>query len=433
MNTSIAIMAAGFGTRMKSKKSKVLHTISGFPMLYHIINEAKKISDDIHVILHHQSELIKEQMNKHFENITYVLQDHENFPGTGGAIKSVEPKYEKILVLNGDMPLLEASDMKEFFKEDAKVVMSCFRCSDPTGYGRVIMDTSNKVSKIVEHKDANKEELKVKSVNAGVYLFDTEFLKQNLPKLSNKNSQKEYYITDLVSIANEQNIEVKAVDINEETFMGVNSKYHLSQAEEIMQRRIKRRFMEAGVSMRLPETIYIESDVIIEGESILESGVSLLNGSKIINSHIKTNSVVEDSMLKNSEIGPMARVRPKSVLIDSKIGNFVEIKKSTLNGVKAGHLSYLGDSEIDSGTNIGCGTITCNYDGKAKYKTIIGKNVFVGSDSQLIAPVTIENDVIIASGTTVTKSVKKGSLAIARPKMKILDGFFYKFFGKNNA
>jgi bifunctional UDP-N-acetylglucosamine pyrophosphorylase/glucosamine-1-phosphate N-acetyltransferase len=161
--------------------------------------------------------------------------------------------------------------------------------------------------------------------------------------------------------------------------------------------------------------------------------VSLIKGAKIINSVVKTNSVVEDSMLKNSEIGPMARVRPKSVLIDSKIGNFVEIKKSTLNGVKAGHLSYLGDSEIDTGTNIGCGTITCNYDGKAKYKTIIGKNVFVGSDSQLVAPITIEDDVIIASGTTVTKSVKKGSLAIARTKMKILDGFFYKFFGKNDA
>jgi bifunctional UDP-N-acetylglucosamine pyrophosphorylase/glucosamine-1-phosphate N-acetyltransferase len=426
-------MAAGFGTRMKSKKPKVLHEISGFPMLHHIIKEAQLISDDIHVILHHQADLIQDKMNAHFEKITYVMQDHENFPGTGGAIMGVIPKYEKVLVLNGDMPLLEAVDMEAFFKEDAKVVMSSFTCKDPTGYGRVIMDEAHKVSKIVEHKDANQDELKVKNVNAGVYLFDTKFLKLNLPKLSNNNSQKEYYITDLVSMANEQNIEVKAVEINENTFMGVNSKYHLSIAELLMQNRIKRRFMEAGVAMRLPETIYIESDVVIEGECVLESGVSLIKGAKIINSTVKTNSIVEDSMLKNSEIGPMARVRPKSVLIDSKIGNFVEIKKSTLNGVKAGHLSYLGDSEIDTGTNIGCGTITCNYDGKEKYKTIIGKNVFVGSDSQLIAPVTIEDDVIIASGTTVTKSVKKGSLAIARPKMKIMDGFFYKFFGKNNA
>ncbi len=433
MRTSIAIMAAGFGTRMKSKKPKVLHEISGFPMLYHIIKEAQNISDDIHVILHHQADLIKELMNSHFKNITYVIQDHKNFPGTGGAIMSINPKYEKVLVLNGDMPLLEANDMKAFFNENAQVVMSTFTCSNPTGYGRVVMNNSHQVSKIVEHKDANDKELKINNVNAGVYLFSTEFLKNNLPKLSNDNSQKEYYITDLVSLANEQNIEVKAVQINEETFMGVNSKYHLSIAEELMQKRIKKRFMEKGVTMRLPETIFIHSDVEIEGECLLESGVSLLKGARIINSIIKTNSVVEDSMLKNSEIGPMARVRPKSVLIDSKIGNFVEIKKSTLNGVKAGHLSYLGDSEIDTGTNIGCGTITCNYDGKTKYKTIIGKNVFVGSDSQLIAPVTIEDDVIIASGTTVTKNIKKGSLAIARTKIKILDGFFYKFFGKNDA
>jgi bifunctional UDP-N-acetylglucosamine pyrophosphorylase/glucosamine-1-phosphate N-acetyltransferase len=433
MNTSIAIMAAGFGTRMKSKKPKVLHEISGFPMLHHIIKEAKKISDDIHVILHHKADLIQDTLNKHFKNITYVLQDHKNFPGTGGAIMSIKPKYKKVLVLNGDMPLLEANDMKAFFKENAKVVMSSFTCVDPTGYGRVIMDSKHSVSKIVEHKDANENELKIKNVNAGVYLFETKFLNENLLKLSNKNTQEEYYITDLVTIANRQNIEVKAIKVNEEIFMGVNSKYHLSIAEEIMQRRIKKRFMEAGVTMRLPETIYIESDVLIEGETTLDSGVSLLKGAKIINSYVKTNSVIEDSMLKNTEIGPMARIRPKSVLIDSKIGNFVEIKKSTLKGVKAGHLSYLGDSEIDSGTNIGCGTITCNYDGKAKYRTIIGKNVFVGSDSQLIAPITIEDDVIIASGTTVTTSVKKGSLAIARPKMKILDDFFYKFFGKDNA
>jgi len=430
MSVSIAIMAAGFGTRMKSKKPKVLHKISGFSMLHHIIKESQKISNDIHVILYHQADLVKQEMNKHFKDLTYIIQDYDNFPGTGGAIMSVEPKYEKVLVLNGDMPLLEADDMKAFFNEDAKVIMSSFFCENPTGYGRVIIDSKFNVQKIVEQKDANKQELEVKSVNAGVYLFNTQFLKENLLKLSNDNNQKEYYITDLVSIANKQNLSVKAVDVDEKTFMGVNSKYHLSIAEEHMQKRIKQRFMEAGVSMRLPETIYIESDVEIEGESILESGVSLLNGAKIINSHIKTNSVVEDSMLKDSDIGPMARIRPKSVLINTHIGNFVEVKKSTLNGVKAGHLSYLGDSEIDSGTNIGCGTITCNYDGKKKYKTIIGKNVFIGSDSQLIAPVTIEDDVIIASGTTVTKNVKKGSLAIARPKLKILDDFFYKFFGE---
>jgi bifunctional UDP-N-acetylglucosamine pyrophosphorylase/glucosamine-1-phosphate N-acetyltransferase len=215
--------------------------------------------------------------------------------------------------------------------------------------------------------------------------------------------------------------------------MGVNSKYHLAISEDLMQERIKQRFMENGVVMRLPNSIYIESDVIIEGECIIENGVSLLSGSKIINSHIKTNCIVENSILINSDIGPMARIRPDSHLEDTHIGNFVEVKKSTLKGVKAGHLSYLGDSIIDEGTNIGCGTITCNYDGKNKYKTIIGKNVFIGSDSQLIAPVIIEDDVIIASGTTVTKNIKKGSLAINRIPLKLIDGFFYKFFGKNDV
>jgi bifunctional UDP-N-acetylglucosamine pyrophosphorylase/glucosamine-1-phosphate N-acetyltransferase len=429
MQISIAIMAAGFGTRMKSTLPKVLHEISGFPMLYHIIKESKQITDDISVIIYHQAELIQQEMDKHFENITYIIQDHENYPGTGGAIMGIAPKYEKVLILNGDMPLLEANDINLLIQNEAKVVMSAFTCKNPTGYGRVITDTHDNVLKIVEEKDTNEEEKKVKSVNAGVYCFDTKFLQENLPKLSNNNKQKEYYITDLISLAKEQDIEVKAIEVDEDTFMGVNSKYHLATAEQLMQKRIKKRFMEAGVIMRLPETIYIESDVIIEGESIIENGVSLLKGSHIINSHVKTNSVVAESMLKDSEIGPMARVRPKSVLINSKIGNFVEIKKSTLNGVKAGHLSYLGDSEIDEGTNIGCGTITCNYDGKGKYKTIIGKNVFVGSDTQLVAPITIEDDVLIASGTTVTKDIKKGSLAINRAPLKIVENFFYKFFG----
>ncbi len=425
MNISVAIMAAGLGTRMKSSIPKVLHTISGFEMLYHIIKEAKCISDDVHVILFHQAELIKEKMSLHFNDIHFILQDHANFPGTGGAIMGVEPKYDTLLVLNGDMPLLQAKDMQNFTHFQAEVVMSAFTCKDPFGYGRVIMDSNHSVTKIVEEKDASVEEKKVKTANAGVYLFKTSFLKENLPKLNNNNTQKEYYITDLVSLSND----VKAVLVDEETFMGVNSKHHLSIAETLMQERIKKDFMEKGVLMRLPQSIYIEADVKMEGECILENGVSLLKGTKLVSAHIKTNSVIEKSTIINSSIGPMARIRPDSLIENSHIGNFVEVKKSTLKGVKAGHLSYLGDASIDEGTNIGCGTITCNYDGKAKYKTIIGKNVFVGSDSQLVAPITISDDVMIASGTTVTKDIPKGSLAINRAPLKIVENFFYKFFG----
>jgi len=433
MDISIAIMAAGLGTRMKSKIPKVLHKLSGFEMLYHIIKEAQKISDDIYVILYHQSDLVKKEMNKYFKDIYYIIQDHENFPGTGGAIMSVNPKYDKLLVLNGDMPLLEDKDMMMFTKEKSSVVMSSFTCKDPGGYGRVVLDANQNVKKIVEEKDASEKEKDINLVNAGVYLFNTNFLKENLSKLTNNNQQKEFYITDLIKIANKNSINVKTIMVDKDTFMGVNSKYHLSLAEELMQKRIKKRFMKQGVLMRLPQTIYIESNVQIEGESIIENGVSLLGNTLISNSIIKTNSVVQNSVVQNSDIGPMARIRPESNITDTHIGNFVEVKKSTLKGVKAGHLSYLGDSEIDRGTNIGCGTITCNYDGKSKYKTIIGKNVFVGSDSQLVAPVTVEDDVIIASGTTVTKNIKKGSLAINREPLKMIDGFFYKFFGKDNG
>ena len=430
MNISVAIMAAGLGTRMKSSLPKVLHEISGFEMLYHIIKEAQTISDDIHVILYHQADVVQERMSRYFSNITYIIQDHKNYPGTGGALRGVTPRYDKLLVLSGDMPLVRACDMKHFLSCDADVVMSSFNAKDPFGYGRVIMDDAHNVQKIVEEKDASDVEKSVTAVNAGVYLFKRDFLLDNLDKLSNDNNQKEYYITDLVALANAQNKSVKALFIDEETFMGVNSKYHLSQAEEIMQKRIKRSFMEQGVLMCLPETIYIEADVQMSGECRLENGVTLLKGTVLENAHIKAHSVVEKSVIKNSDIGPMARIRPDSVIEDTHIGNFVEIKKSTLKGVKAGHLSYLGDASIDEGTNIGCGTITCNYDGKGKYKTIIGKNVFVGSDTQLVAPVTISDDVIIASGTTVTKDIPKGSLAINREPLKIVENFFYKFFNK---
>ena len=223
---------------------------------------------------------------------------------------------------------------------------------------------------------------------------------------------------------------MRPIVVKEENFKGVNSKLDLANAEVIHQNRIKEKFLQAGVIMRLPDTIYIEEGVLIEGESILENGVTLLGNSKIVNSHIKTNSVVEDSILENSDVGPMGRIRPLSIIKDTHIGNFVEVKKSTLTGVKAGHLSYLGDSTIDEGSNIGAGTITCNYDGINKYKTIIGKNVFVGSDTQLVAPVTIEDDVMIAAGSKITSDVKSGDLALSRTKQKTIPGFFYKFFNK---
>lgn len=434
MRPSIAIMAAGLGTRMKSETPKVLHKISGYSMLHHILKEAQTISDDIHVILFHHSEDIKEELLKKFAGLNFIIQDHINFPGTGGAIRGIKPKYNRLLVLSGDMPLLEANDM-QLLCEDTNydIVMGTFVAKNPQGYGRVIVDENLNVERVVEDKDATKEERKINIVNAGVYSFNTHFINKMLPKLKNDNAQKEYYITDLIGLANQYGNTVKAVLVDEETFMGVNSKVELASAETIMQNRIKSRLMRDGVIMRLPETIYIEAGVRFDGECILENGVTIVGKTHIQNSHIKANSIIESSIVVDSSVGPLARIRPHSVIKNSQIGNFVEVKKSTLTGVKANHLSYLGDAVIDEGTNIGCGVITCNYDGKDKHQTVIGKNVFVGSDSQFIAPINIENDVIIASGTTVTKNVSKGSLAISRAPFKIVDGFFYKFFEKDVA
>lgn len=428
-NISIIILAAGQGSRMKSTTPKVLHKISGKEMLYYSIKESQKLSNDIHVVLYHQASLVQETMEQYFSDINFCLQNHENYPGTGGAVMGINTKYTQTLVLNGDMPLIEATELKQLTIDslNSEVVMSVLELDDASGYGRVIIENKN-VKKIVEQKDCSVDELQVKTANAGIYCFNTEFLQNNLPKLLNNNAQKEYYITDLVEMAIEQNLKVKPVVVSEENFKGVNSKFDLSCAEVIHQNRIKKEFMNDGVIMKMPNTIYIESSVEIQGESLLENNVTLLGDTKIINSHIKTSSIVEDSIVEDSSIGPMARIRPASNIKDTHIGNFVEVKKSNLTGVKAGHLAYLGDSEIDEGTNIGAGTITCNYDGKRKYKTIIGKNVFIGSDTQLVAPVILEDNCMIGAGSTITKDVKSGELVITRAKAKTLKDYFYKFF-----
>ena len=294
-NKSIIILAAGAGTRMKSDTPKVLHKISGKPMLYYSIKEALKLSDDITVVLYHQAQRVQAEMEKYFSNINFIIQDHANFPGTGGAVMGIVPKYEEVLVLNGDMPLIQAEELKKF-DLDATIVMSVLELQSADGYGRVIIENGS-VKKIVEQKDATETELAITTANAGIYQFETKFLLENLPKLNNNNAQKEYYITDLVEMAINQGLVLKPITVNEENFKGVNSKVELADAEVIHQNRIKKEFLKAGVIMRLPDTIYIEEGVQIEGESIIENGVSLLGNSKIVNSHIKTNSVVEDSIV----------------------------------------------------------------------------------------------------------------------------------------
>jgi len=429
-NISIVILAAGKGSRMKSPKAKVLHTVCGKPMLYHIIKSSREISSDITVVISHQKEAVQKSINSYFDDINFCVQDTENFPGTGGAMKNISVKNEKVLVLNGDMPLITSNSLKGFLDNKSDILISIFDLQNQDGYGRVIIK-DDRVQKIVEQKDASEKELKVTTVNAGIYSFSKTVLDKYIPMLSNDNAQEEYYLTDVISMAKTDGIEITPLLVDEESFKGVNSKKDLSDSEEIMQTRIKTDLMNSGVIMQLPSTIYIEEGVTFEGECIVENGCRLSGKSLIVNSHVKAGSVIEDSIIKNSDIGPMAHIRPASHIEDSHIGNFVEVKKSSLKGVKAGHLSYIGDAQVGEGTNIGAGVITCNYDGIKKYQTFIGKNVFVGSDSQLVAPLHIEDDVMIAAGTTVTKGkIEKGSLAISRTKIQTIKEFYYKFFGK---
>ena len=426
-DVSVIVLAAGLGTRMKSQKAKVLFELCGEPMIIHILKKAYEISNDVSVILHYQFDEVKSSVLAHFPNAKIYKQDHEHFPGTAGGLKEVEIRGEKTLIICGDMPLVKSAELRKLCEGDAEVNLSVFSARDPFGYGRVIT-RGGEILKIVEQKDASEEEKAVKDANAGCYCFKSEALKRILPQIKPDNAQKEYYLTDAIKIAKDMGLKCAAVWVDEQSFMGINDKLALSIAENLMQNEIKENLMKQGVLMRLPQSIYIDSRAKFIGECELQENVSIIGPCVIESSLIKSGCVIEDSVVKNSDIGPMAHLRPKCEVIGTHIGNFVELKNAKVNKIKAGHLSYLGDCEIDEGSNIGCGTITCNYDGKKKYKTIIGKNVFIGSDTQLVAPVRIADDVIIAAGTTVTSDVPSGALAISRSKQINKDGFFHKFF-----
>ncbi|MEF3191168.1 MAG: bifunctional UDP-N-acetylglucosamine diphosphorylase/glucosamine-1-phosphate N-acetyltransferase GlmU [Campylobacterales bacterium] len=428
MSLSVVILAAGQGTRMKSDLPKVLHKLCGKEMLWHVISEARKLSDDITVVLYHQAERVRDAMERAFDGLRFVIQDHLNFPGTGGAVMAASPCHEKVLILNGDMPLIEASKLQGFLEIHADIVMGVIRLDNPAGYGRVVM-RGDRVERIVEEKDATPEEKAINLVNSGVYLVRRDLLSSLLPRLSNANAQQEYYLTDIVSLAAADGAVVKPHIVPQEIFAGVNSKADLAAAEEIMLERIRKRWMAAGVTMRLPQTIYLDLSVEFEGECEVESHCVLKGKTKIIRSTVKAGSVIEDAILIDSDCGPMARIRPGTLMEGAHVGNFVEIKNATLHrGVKAGHLSYIGDAEVGEESNIGAGTITCNYDGINKHRTIIGKKVFVGSDTQLVAPVTVADGAMIAAGTTITTDVPEGALAISRTPQKNVAGFVKRFF-----
>ncbi|RDU72265.1 bifunctional UDP-N-acetylglucosamine diphosphorylase/glucosamine-1-phosphate N-acetyltransferase GlmU [Helicobacter aurati] len=446
--TSVVILAAGLGTRMRSTVPKVLHKICGKSMLDYTIDTALSVSSDVHVVLFHQEQVIKEHIEQRYplylrDKLHFHTQMYAKYPGTGGAliaesseeheqVRLLPLQGDRVIVMSGDTPFVDVADLEVLLQSRADICVGIFETNNPYGYGRIITTNSSGnplcIRQIIEERDCTQEQKQVSLVNGGVYCFQKEILCKYIASLLPNNNQSEYYLTDIIRLAALDGVLIAGHILESEHLLGINSKVELAKAQDIMLDSLRLKAMQQGVIMRMPKSIYIENDVVFEGECILENGVCITGRSIIKDSHIKAHTVIENSSIIKSDIGPNAHIRPSCMITNSHIGNFVECKNANLTGVKAGHLSYLGDCRIDEGSNIGAGVITCNYDGKKKHQTLIGKNVFVGSDCQLVAPLEIQDNVLIAAGSTVTKSAKSGSLVIARQKQTTHENGFFRFF-----
>ena len=444
------ILAAGQGKRIKSDLPKVLHKVCGKEMVNHVIDTLRKENiEDINVIIGKGADLVKE--NTKSRNISYSLQEEQL--GTGHAVKCaidfLKGKRGTVAIFNGDAPLITEETIEELFKthkengNSATILTSIL--NDASGYGRIIRK-GNEVLKIVEHKDCNDEELKVKEINSGMYCFEIESLVECLGNLSNNNSQGEYYLTDVIGMLKEKNEKVGALVISYEETLGVNSRVQLAEVEAVLRKRINNKHLENGVTIIDPNTTYIGIDVeigqdtiiypgnVLEGNTVIGKNCVLYPNSRINNSVIGESVDIQSSVILESKIGnqttvgPFAYIRPESIIGNNvRVGDFVEIKKSTIgNNTKVSHLTYVGDAEVGEGCNFGCGTVTVNYDGKNKNKTIIGNNSFIGCNTNLISPVTVEDNTYIAAGSTITNDVKSGELAVARAKQRNIEGWVDK-------
>ncbi|WP_336156446.1 bifunctional UDP-N-acetylglucosamine diphosphorylase/glucosamine-1-phosphate N-acetyltransferase GlmU [Bacillus sp. 204(2023)] len=442
------VLAAGQGTRMKSKLYKVLHPVCGKPMVEHVVDEALKLSlSKLVTIVGHGAEEVKKQLGDKSE---YALQAEQL--GTAHAVKQAQPFLadEKgvTIVICGDTPLLTAETMEQMLKEhtqrEAKATILTAVAEDPTGYGRIIRSENGAVQKIVEHKDASEEERLVTEINTGTYCFDNEALFRAIDQVSNDNAQGEYYLPDVIEILKNEGETVAAYQTgNFQETLGVNDRVALSQAEQFMKERINKRHMQNGVTLIDPMNTYISPDAVIGSDTVIYPG-TVIKGevqigedtiigphTEIMNSAIGSRTVIKQSVVNHSKvgndvnIGPFAHIRPDSVIGNEvKIGNFVEIKKTQFGDrSKASHLSYVGDAEVGTDVNLGCGSITVNYDGKNKYLTKIEDGVFIGCNSNLVAPVTVGEGAYVAAGSTVTEDVPGKALAIARARQVNKDDY----------
>ncbi|RHW31804.1 bifunctional UDP-N-acetylglucosamine diphosphorylase/glucosamine-1-phosphate N-acetyltransferase GlmU [Neobacillus notoginsengisoli] len=450
-NRFAIILAAGQGTRMKSKLYKVLHPVCGKPMVQHVVDEISKLSiSDIVTIVGHGAEKVQAHLG---EKSKYALQEQQL--GTAHAVMQAAGELAGLegvtLVVCGDTPLIKAETMEALFRhhseQSAKATILTARMDNPAGYGRVVRDSAGHVEKIVEHKDASDAERAITEINTGTYCFDNKALFSALKNVSNENSQGEYYLPDVIEILKSQGEVVTAylTDDAEET-LGVNDRVALSEAERIMRKRINEMHMRNGVSFIDSASTYIGPDVVIGQDTVIYPG-TIISGTTVIgeeckigpNTEIDSCEVGNHTVIRQSaafkssigshvKIGPFAHIRPDSTLGDDvKIGNFVEIKKTVMgHSSKASHLSYIGDAEVGRDVNIGCGSITVNYDGKNKFLTKIEDGVFIGCNSNLVAPVTIGKGAYVAAGSTITENVPPEALSLARARQVNKENYVQK-------
>jgi len=448
MSFSIVILAAGKGTRMASNKPKALQVLAGKALLINILEQATTIGADQVIIVHSPEDIGEiKKATKHIDNLILVEQPEPL--GTGHALKQAQSAIKQdnnILVLLGDVPLVKSNTFLNLIEGlvDCDIRVLSSNTANPTGYGRVKRDTNRCVKAIIEEQETNEEEKQINEVNSGIIAFSGKHLNGLLAGLDATNTKGEYYLTDTIESAYNKGLIIKATITNRNEVFGVNDKKDLAHAEELKREELTSSLMEQGVTICDPKRIDIRGtlkcgkDVVIDVNTVFEGEVELLDGVQIApfvlisnatigeNTHILSHSNIDGANIgEGCTIGPFARLRPGTELKNqAKIGNFVETKNTTIgNESKVNHLTYVGDAEIGEKTNIGAGTITCNYDGADKHKTIIGNNVFIGSGVELVAPITIESGATIGAGSTISKAAPANKLTVERAKQKTIDGW----------
>lgn len=448
-NLASIILAAGQGTRMKSDRAKVLLELAGEPLVAYPIRLARELgASPIVAVIGHQRDEVRKNVDARFEK-TVLFSEQLEQKGTGHAVmegmKGLAGWTGRVLILYGDVPLLSADTVKKLLASTQPLAIVTTNLQQPRGYGRIVRDAAGHMLKVVEEKDATDSERTIKEINAGIYAVDSEFLRGALARLKNENAQKEYYLTDIIGFAIADGHAVDSVCVEDPgEVVGANTRAELAHLEAVIRTRTNERLMRDGVSIIDPDRTWISPRARVGKDSVIYPNV-MIRGAAIIGERcvIDTGSVITDATIaadvqikpytvieekttvhSNAVLGPFSRLRPGAEVFDAAhVGNFVELKNAKLGkGAKANHLAYLGDATIGAGANIGAGTITCNYDGYGKYQTTIGENVFIGSNSTLVAPVIIEKDAYVAAGSAITEAVGESDLAFGRARQETKKG-----------